>query len=102
MFLLDTNVWLERLLEQQRSEEVRKFLDKISSENIYITDFSFHSIAIVLIKLQKKESLLKFIQDAFIEGSVNLINMEPIETENIITIVEKFGLDFDDGSICMC
>jgi predicted nucleic acid-binding protein len=28
MYLVDTNVWIERLLEQARSEEVRHFLDR--------------------------------------------------------------------------
>jgi|GEM_PF-1944848 len=42
MYLMDTNVWLERLLEQERSQEVGKFLDKITSNNLFINDFAFH------------------------------------------------------------
>ncbi len=32
MYLVDTNVWLERLLEQARAEEVAQFLDRTPSE----------------------------------------------------------------------
>lgn len=32
MYLVDTNVWLERLLDQARSDEVGQFLDAIASE----------------------------------------------------------------------
>ena len=43
MYLVDTNIWLERLLEQARAEEVGRFLAQIPSDQLFITDFSFHS-----------------------------------------------------------
>ena len=43
MYLVDTNVWLERLLDQVKSEEVGKFIAHIPSERLSITDFTFHS-----------------------------------------------------------
>ncbi len=43
MYLIDTNIWLERLLDQERSSEVGSFLDRMSSNHLFITDFSFHS-----------------------------------------------------------
>jgi len=51
MYLVDTNVWLERLLDQERAEDVRHFLDATVSEHLFITDFALHSIGVVLIKL---------------------------------------------------
>jgi len=38
MYLVDTNVWLERLLDQERSEEVGRFLDRVPSDRLFITD----------------------------------------------------------------
>jgi predicted nucleic acid-binding protein len=32
MYLVDTNVWLELLLEQQRASEVRRFLQLIDAD----------------------------------------------------------------------
>jgi predicted nucleic acid-binding protein len=46
MYLVDTNIWLERLLDQDKSESVRKFLDIVPSERLFISDFSFHSIGV--------------------------------------------------------
>jgi len=97
MYLLDTNVWLERLLNQERSAEVEKFLAKVSSEKINMTDFSFHSISITLLRLKKGADLLKFIQDTFIDGSVGLIHLCPEDTEWIIRVQEQFDLDYDDA-----
>jgi hypothetical protein len=97
MYLLDTNVWLERLLDRARSEEVGSFLDQTSSELLFITDSSFHSIGVVFDRLNRPDVLLQFIQDAFIDGAVTLIRLDPEDTRRIIQIIEQFGLDFDDA-----
>ena len=47
MYLLDTNIWLERLLDQERTEEVGQVLTQLPSDEIAITDFSFHSIGVI-------------------------------------------------------
>ena len=39
MWLIDTNIWLERLLDQQKSGEVALFLERIPSDRLWITDF---------------------------------------------------------------
>ena len=70
MYLVDTNVWLERLLDQTRSEEVGHFLGRISSDQIFMSDFSFHSIGIVMARLNHKEVLLHFVKDAFLDGAI--------------------------------
>jgi predicted nucleic acid-binding protein len=57
MYLVDTNVWLERLLDQERSEDVRRFLAATASERLFITDFTLHSIGVVLIRLNKMEGV---------------------------------------------
>jgi len=49
MFLIDTNIFLEILLEQEKKEDCKKFLnDHIG--NLHITDFSLHSIGVILFK----------------------------------------------------
>ena len=97
MYLVDTNIWLERLLEQERSEEVAKFLNSIPTEKLFITDFSFHSISIVLTKFKKFEILTKFVLDLFIEGRVFLISLAPEDILKVVQVMEKFKLDFDDA-----
>jgi hypothetical protein len=44
MFLVDTSVWLELLLEQQKADEVRQFLARHEGIELAITEFSLHSI----------------------------------------------------------
>jgi predicted nucleic acid-binding protein len=97
MYLVDTNIWLERLLDQVRSAEVGHFLDRTPSERLFITDFAFHSIGVVLSRLNQVETLLGFVQDVFIDGAVGLIHLEPEDTERLVRAIEQFDLDFDDA-----
>ena len=48
MYLVDTNVWLERLLDQERSEEVGQFLTEIAPDELAVSDFTLHSIGVIL------------------------------------------------------
>ncbi len=97
MYLLDTNVWLERLLAQERNEEVKLFLQKIPSEQLFITDFSFHSIGVILLRLGSGEAYLRFSRDAFVDGSVHLVHLYPEDIPGLLSSGEKFNLDFDDA-----
>ncbi|MEW6374802.1 MAG: PIN domain-containing protein [Thermodesulfobacteriota bacterium] len=97
MYLLDTNVWLERLLDQERSNEVGQFLAQVSSEHLFITDFAFHSIGVVLTKLKKIEGLIRFVKDAFIEGATVLVHLGPEDIQGVIDVNQRFNLDFDDA-----
>ena len=42
MFLVDTNIFLEILLGQDKKEDCKRFLNN-NIENLNITDFSLHS-----------------------------------------------------------
>ena len=97
MYLVDTNIWIERLLEQTKSEEVKNFLNKFSTDSLFITDFSLHSICLIMINLGEVKSLLKFVKDIFIDGGVNLIRLLPEDIMRIVQITREFKLDFDDA-----
>jgi predicted nucleic acid-binding protein len=97
MYLIDTNVWLERLLEQTKSEEVRHFLDITPTEHLFITDFAFHSLGVVMRRLDHMDAFLRFVKDAFIEGEVVLVRLYPEDRERLADVIRRFNLDFDDA-----
>jgi len=97
MYLVDTNVWLERLLDQERSWEVGRLLDQISSDQLFITDFSFHSIGIVLSHMNRTDAFLQFARDAFIDGDVSIACLGPEDMTGVVDTMRRFGLDFDDA-----
>lgn len=97
MYLVDTNVWLERLLDQARSEEVGHFFERLSPELLFITDFSFRSIGLVLDRLEQTDVLIRFVQDVFVDGGVSLIHLDPEDTTHLVKIISETELDFDDA-----
>jgi len=44
MFLVDTNIWLEVLLEQEKAEDAAKFFAAIDSDLLSMTDFTLYSV----------------------------------------------------------
>lgn len=97
MYLVDTNIWLERFLDQEKSEEVGHFLASTPSEELFITDFAFHSIGVVMIKLDRADASIRFVQDAFIHASVTLLHLEPEDASSLVQAAKEFNLDFDDA-----
>ena len=97
MYLLDTNIWLERLLEQARAAEVSRFLADVPESELAITDFTFHSIGVIMLKLGKPEALISFADDLFGAGEVTLISLEPHDTRSIADTAKNYRLDFDDA-----
>ena len=97
MFLLDTNIWLERMLDRSRSEEVGQLLDNVPAAQLFLTDFSLHSIGVILDRLNQSAVFLNFIQDVFVNGGVSLVSLEPAEMERLIAVSDQYKLDFDDA-----
>ena len=97
MYLVDTNIWLERLLDQERSVEVGEFLSAVHSDQMGITDFSLHSIGVITTRLKRPEIFTSFLSDACIEGSVNIISLVPEHLQKLVQSMAQYHLDFDDA-----
>ncbi len=97
MYLVDTNIWLERLLDQERSAEVGEFLSAVHSDQMGITDFSLHSIGVITARLKRPEIFLTFLSDACIEGAVNIISLHPEHLQKLVHSMALYHLDFDDA-----
>jgi hypothetical protein len=96
-YLVDTNVWLERLLDQEKSLVASKFLDLIPTDSLFVSDFSIHSIGVILSKLKKSDIFKKFINDLFINGQIELLSLDSSDLLDVIDNIQKYKLDFDDS-----
>ncbi len=96
-YLLDTNIWLERLLDQEHSDEVGDLLAKLPSDQIVLSDFTLHSIGVILGRLGSAEVLVSFVEDLFINGAVCLVTVPPTLMDKVASAMKGFGLDFDDA-----
>jgi predicted nucleic acid-binding protein len=55
VFLLDTNIWLERLFGQRQAEVVAELLDNLSPSDMCMTDFTLHSIGLICNRLKQRD-----------------------------------------------
>jgi predicted nucleic acid-binding protein len=97
MYLVDTNIWLERLLDQDQSEEVGQFLAQTPTDQLLMSDFTLHSIGVILSRLDRRSVLLRFVDDVFVEGGVTLVTVQPVSMHRVAAVMEQFSLDFDDA-----
>lgn len=97
MYLLDTNIWLERLLDQELSSTVGRFLAHIPTNQLLISDFTLHSIGVILGRLGQPHVLLQFVEDIFSCNGVKLTSVAPNALSAVINAMEQFDLDFDDA-----
>jgi predicted nucleic acid-binding protein len=97
MYLVDTNIWLERLLEQERAEEVGEFLMLIPASDLLMSDFSLHSIGVILDRLGERAILTRFVDDLFIQGQVAHVSVRPEDITHLVEVMDRFDLDFDDA-----
>jgi predicted nucleic acid-binding protein len=94
MFLVDTNVFLEILLNQDKGEKCKRFLNT-NINSIFISDFSLHSIGVILLRQKKTEIYRKFVAD--ILSHVQLLSLPLSSYPKVVDIYDAHKLDFDDS-----
>jgi predicted nucleic acid-binding protein len=93
MYLLDTNIFLEILLNQEKKLACQEFISK-NSDKIAISDFSFHSIAVILFRYKKNSILKEFYNDIILK--IQVLNLPKSAYKSLINNMSKVELDFDD------
>ncbi|NCR09263.1 MAG: PIN domain-containing protein [Microcystis aeruginosa LG13-11] len=97
VFLLDRNIWLERLLGQGQAEVVAELLDTLSPSDMCITDFTLHSIGVICNRLNQRDVFVKFVDDVLIDAGVVLVSIPANQMKIVVEIMALFRLDFDDA-----
>ena len=94
MFLADTNIFLEILLGQDKKEACKTFL--ISNiGDLSITDFSLHSIGVILFRYNKEDIFRKFVEDVMPDARLLTLPMELYN--DVVNVRKSLKLDFDDA-----
>lgn len=94
MFLLDTNIFLEILLQQEKSSACKAFIRK-HLEQLYISDFSLHSIGVITFR-QHKSYLFQLFTDDLLPHIQVLSLPVPLYAE-FESLSSGLHLDFDDA-----
>ncbi len=97
MYLLDTNILLELLLDQERADEVEKLLSQTDGPRLHVSDFSLFSIAIHLFRRGLPHVFLAMIEDLFPRGAIHVVRLDGAEMAAVMDASQGFALDFDDA-----
>ena len=92
--LIDTNIFLEILLDQEKKEQCKIFLNK-NIDVLFISDFSLHSIGVILIRNKKEKIYEKFINDILLK--ISIVTLSKGKYKEVAKISRKYNLDFDDS-----
>ena len=95
--LNDTNIFLEVLLEQDRAEEARQLLSKTEEHEFFISDFSLHSIGLLLFRRHQHDVFRRFLANMLLNAGVGMVGLLAGEMEAVIRAAKQFNLDFDDA-----
>jgi uncharacterized protein len=96
MYLLDTNILLELLLNQKKAGEVEQLLMDIPARNLYLSEFSLSSIGIILIRQKKHPAFVSMVEDLIHKAGVNVLRLLPSDMPDLVNHAQSFRLDFDD------
>jgi len=97
MYLLDTNIILELLLDQEQADRVAQFLNQADSASLYISEFSLYSLGVILLRLKRNETFIHAVEDMLLSGAFGLVRLEIQDMAKVAEIAGTFSLDFDDA-----
>lgn len=96
-YLIDTNILLEILLSQSRSQEAIDFLNATPPQEVVVSEFTLYSIGIRLFRQQAHTSYERLIDDLFNNRGFHLARV-PLESQNrVVHAAQQFQLDYDDA-----
>ncbi|MGQ4892014.1 MAG: type II toxin-antitoxin system VapC family toxin [Candidatus Njordarchaeia archaeon] len=99
MYLVDTNIFLEVMLSQERKEECKRLLRAIKNGKItaVITDFSVYSIMILMYRLKKVDEIETFLSSLVAYRGLHIYSLSLMDKINVVRVVKEKGLDVDDA-----
>lgn len=95
--LIDTNIFLEVILAQSKIDEAKDLLSKTDEHEFFITDYSLHSIGLLLFQRGRHEVFRKFLADLILIAGTKIIALKPVELEGVVDTAKRYNLDFDDA-----
>jgi len=96
-YLVDSNIWLELLLNQQKASVVQCLFKTIPTAELAISEFTVCSIGLILTRLNKPDVWRDFVTDVLENGALSRIALDPDGLRETTVARQQFRLDFDDA-----
>jgi len=95
--LVDTNLFIEVLLNQASAGAARTFLENRKGHELYVSDFALHSIGLLLFRHNQDQGFRQFLQDMIDRVGIGMVSLSAPEMDALIDVAAKFNLDLDDA-----
>jgi len=93
-YLVDTNIFLEILLNQAGRKKCEAFLQGEKGA-AWISDFTLHSIGVLLFRQKRPELFEQFTADTL--PQLNILSLSEAGYSRIVEANTRYSLDFDDA-----
>ncbi len=100
--LIDTNIFLEVLLEQGKTERCKIFLREIleGKKSAFITSFSIDSIVLSMVRNGiEKKNILTFLTSLKQYKGLKIYSVSVKDRIKALSSLEKYNLDYEDSII---
>ena len=99
MYLIDTNIFLEIFLNQERASECQELLISIQDREVvyYVSSFTIHSIEVILERNELCGPLIDFLQDIHKNKRLKRFDTDTLQELEAIKLAKNLNLDFDDA-----
>lgn len=98
MYLIDTNIFLEVFLNQEKAEDCQLFLSRLSGEaSGVVTAFAVHAIEVILTDRGRQEALRQWLKALDDKGYLTVYSTTIAEEIEISDLTKSSRLDFDDS-----
>lgn len=99
MTVVDTNIFLEFLLGQERADDCLSAIESLmtTEEEAYISSFSLHSIEVILLRKNLVKELKAFLSALEYFLFIQVYYTSVKEEKEVLDAMSKTGLDFDDA-----
>ncbi len=98
MYLIDTNIFLEAMLERKYRNDCLTLLRMIDKGeiNAFVTTYSIHSIETILDRIGNLDALRAFLKSI---GRMKGLNIYNTDLRDELAVIDEMavGLDFDDA-----
>lgn len=95
--LVDTNIFLEIFLSQTQAKIAKEFLVNPDNHELFLSDFSLHSIGVILLRKNLPQLFQQFLTDVIATSNVGVVHLLPSDLPEVANTAHALGLDFDDA-----
>ena len=71
-------------------------IDRLPLDQVLMTDFTLHSLGVILHRLRRHAVFVTFVQDVLLDGGVALMGLPPAAMADVVSAMDQFNLDFED------